>query len=59
MTYRKSPKPEKAGKKPTVWGLGGTNKDLVNLERTTDKPEDADNSIQADTSVSIPISNVT
>ncbi|KAF4530114.1 hypothetical protein B566_EDAN001371, partial [Ephemera danica] len=37
---QKSPKPKKTGKEPTRWDLGGTNKDLVNLERTTDKPED-------------------
>lgn len=48
---RKSPKPEKAGKKPRTWELGGTNKDLVNLERTTDRPEDAVNNIQTDTTV--------
>lgn len=40
--YRKSPKPEKekAGKKPRVWELGGTNKDLEVLDRSKDKPED-------------------
>lgn len=39
---RKSPKPEKekAGKKPRVWELGGTNKDLEVLDRSKDKPED-------------------
>nr|XP_022899959.1 signal recognition particle receptor subunit alpha homolog [Onthophagus taurus] len=39
---KKSPKvvseKEKAGKKPRVWDLGGTNKDLENLERTIIKP---------------------
>ncbi|XP_056639574.1 signal recognition particle receptor subunit alpha homolog [Diorhabda sublineata] len=37
----KSPPMEKAGKKPRIWDLGGTNKDLETLERTTDRPEDA------------------
>lgn len=39
---RKSPRTEKekAGKKPRVWDLGGTNKDLVTLDRSKDKPED-------------------
>lgn len=39
---RKSPKPEKekAGKKPRVWELGGTNKDMEVLDRSKDKPED-------------------
>ncbi|GLV35247.1 Signal recognition particle receptor alpha [Carabus blaptoides fortunei] len=36
----KSPPQEKAGKKPRVWELGGNSKDLANLERTTDRPED-------------------
>lgn len=49
---RKSPKAsEKAGKKPRVWDLGGTNKDLQNLERTTDKPDDAENNFTLDTEV--------
>lgn len=48
---QKSPKPEKAGKKPRTWELGGTNKDLVELERTRDKPEDRDNNIQTDTTM--------
>ncbi|KAK9511919.1 hypothetical protein O3M35_000480 [Rhynocoris fuscipes] len=34
----KSPKPAKEGKKPRVWDLGGTSKDLPELERTKDKP---------------------
>ncbi|XP_018331760.1 signal recognition particle receptor subunit alpha homolog [Agrilus planipennis] len=41
---KKSPKAEKekekAGKKPRVWDLGGSTKDLQTLERTVDKPED-------------------
>ncbi|XP_047099608.1 signal recognition particle receptor subunit alpha homolog isoform X1 [Schistocerca piceifrons] len=43
-TKQKSPKPEKekAGKKPRVWELGGTSRDVANLERTRDKPEDRD-----------------
>lgn len=42
ILFRKSPKPEKekAGKKPRVWELGGTNKDLEVLDRSKDKPED-------------------
>lgn len=40
----KSPKAvtekEKAGKKPRVWELGGSTKDLVVLDRSKDKPED-------------------
>ncbi|XP_055703711.1 signal recognition particle receptor subunit alpha homolog [Phlebotomus papatasi] len=35
----KSPQ-DKAGKKPRVWELGGTNKDLATLDRSKDKPED-------------------
>ncbi|XP_043465364.1 signal recognition particle receptor subunit alpha homolog isoform X2 [Leptopilina heterotoma] len=45
---QKSPKPEKAGKKPRVWELGGTTKDLASLERTRDKPEDENNYVPAD-----------
>lgn len=45
LNCRKSPKTptekEKAGKKPRVWELGGTNRDLPNLDRSKDKPEDA------------------
>uniref|UniRef100_A0A1L8DVM6 Putative signal recognition particle n=1 Tax=Nyssomyia neivai TaxID=330878 RepID=A0A1L8DVM6_9DIPT len=39
---KKSPKSpqDKAGKKPRVWELGGTAKDLVTLDRSKDKPED-------------------
>ncbi|CAG9837989.1 unnamed protein product [Diabrotica balteata] len=37
----KSPPAEKAGKKPRVWDLSGSNKDVDILERTTDRPEDA------------------
>ncbi|XP_012254316.1 signal recognition particle receptor subunit alpha homolog [Athalia rosae] len=48
---QKSPKPEKAGKKPRIWEFGGTNKDLVNLERTKDKPEDMEINIQTDTTI--------
>ncbi|XP_033209961.1 signal recognition particle receptor subunit alpha homolog isoform X2 [Belonocnema kinseyi] len=48
---QKSPKPEKAGKKPRVWELGGTNKDLATLERTKDKPEDEGDYIGADTTL--------
>jgi len=43
----KSPKPAKEGKKPRVWDLGGGTKDLADLDRTRDKPEDGE--IQADT----------
>lgn len=45
----KSPQSEKAGKKPRVWDLGGTTKDIASLERTTDKPQEAH--VQADTEV--------
>ncbi|XP_076683282.1 signal recognition particle receptor alpha isoform X2 [Andrena cerasifolii] len=45
---QKSPKPEKAGKKPRVWELGGTTKDLANLERTKDKPEESGDYVPAD-----------
>lgn len=48
---RKSPKPEKAGKKPRIWELGGTTKDLATLERTKDKPEESGNYVAADTTV--------
>lgn len=49
--FRKSPKPEKAGKKPRVWELGGTSKDLANLERTKDRPEESSDYVAADTTV--------
>ncbi|CAH1110672.1 unnamed protein product [Psylliodes chrysocephalus] len=54
---KKSPKSpsasekEKAGKKPRVWDLGGTNKDLENLERTTDRPEDIRSNFTPDTEI--------
>ncbi|XP_057328116.1 signal recognition particle receptor subunit alpha homolog [Microplitis mediator] len=48
---QKSPKEEKAGKKPRVWDLGGTNKDLPNLERTRDKISDTPVSVQANTAL--------
>lgn len=50
---RKSPKPEKAGKKPRIWELGGTTKDLAGLERTKDKPEESGDYVPADTTVII------
>nr|CAD7258326.1 unnamed protein product [Timema shepardi] len=56
VSVRKSPKPAKEGKKPRVWDLGGNNKDLVNLERTRDKPADGvdhEDNIQPDTTVSL------
>ncbi|KAK6621360.1 hypothetical protein RUM43_011666 [Polyplax serrata] len=34
----KSPKPLKEGKKPRIWDLGGSAKDLGDLDRTKDKP---------------------
>lgn len=39
---KKPPKqtPDKAGKKPRVWDLGGNTRDLPNLDRSKDKPED-------------------
>ncbi|KAL3266672.1 hypothetical protein HHI36_010834 [Cryptolaemus montrouzieri] len=53
---KKSPKSpisekERAGKKPRVWELGGTNKDLEFLERTTDKPEDMKSHFTPDTEI--------
>jgi signal recognition particle receptor subunit alpha len=42
---------EKAGKKPRIWDLGGTNKDLETLERTTDKPEDIKSHFTPDTEI--------
>ncbi|KAF5282191.1 hypothetical protein FQR65_LT02888 [Abscondita terminalis] len=50
---KKSPKPEKekAGKKPRVWDLSGSSKDVQNLERTTDKPEDMQSHYTADTEI--------
>ncbi|XP_043590268.1 signal recognition particle receptor subunit alpha homolog isoform X1 [Bombus pyrosoma] len=45
---QKSQKPEKAGKKPRVWELGGTIKDLAALERTKDKPEESGDYVGAD-----------
>nr|CAD7197341.1 unnamed protein product [Timema douglasi] len=53
-SLKKSPKPAKEGKKPRVWDLGGNNKDLVNLERTRDKPADGvdhEDNIQPDTTM--------
>ncbi|KAG5875102.1 hypothetical protein JTB14_020235 [Gonioctena quinquepunctata] len=47
----KSPQSEKAGKKPRKWDLGGTNKDLEVLERTTDKPEDMRSNFTPDTEI--------
>lgn len=46
----KSPKPAKEGKKPRVWDLGGGTKDLAELDRTKDKPQE-DGEIQAATHV--------
>lgn len=38
---KKTPKEnEKAGKKPRVWELGGDNKDMGNLDRSKDRPDD-------------------
>lgn len=37
----KVPNPEKAGKKPRKWDLGGNSNDLIDLDRSKDKPEDA------------------
>ena len=42
---------EKAGKKPRIWDLGGTNKDLENLERTVDKPVDSERNFTLNTEV--------
>lgn len=47
----KSPQAEKAGKKPRIWDLGGTTKDLQTLERTTDRPEDMKSHFTPDTEV--------
>ncbi|XP_045480182.1 signal recognition particle receptor subunit alpha homolog [Harmonia axyridis] len=53
---KKSPKSptvekERVGKKPRIWELGGTNKDLGSLERTTDKPEDMRSHFTPDTEI--------
>ncbi|ENN83273.1 hypothetical protein YQE_00368, partial [Dendroctonus ponderosae] len=40
---------EKASKKPRVWDLGGTSKDLESLERTVHRPEDAKSHFTPDT----------
>nr|CAD7409872.1 unnamed protein product [Timema poppensis] len=58
MIERKNDEKENknTGKKPRVWDLGGNNKDLVNLERTRDKPADGvdhEDNIQPDTTVSL------
>ncbi|OAD55792.1 Signal recognition particle receptor subunit alpha like protein [Eufriesea mexicana] len=45
---QKSKKSEKAGKKPRVWELSGTIKDLAALERTKDKPEESGDYVPAD-----------
>lgn len=47
----KSPQAEKAGKKPRIWDLGGSTKDLETLERTTDRPEDMKSHFTPDTEV--------
>ncbi|KAL1509715.1 hypothetical protein ABEB36_004411 [Hypothenemus hampei] len=47
----KSPTQERAGKKPRIWDLGGTSKDLQNLERTVDRPEDAKSHFTPDTEI--------
>ncbi|XP_055679233.1 signal recognition particle receptor subunit alpha homolog [Lutzomyia longipalpis] len=46
---KKSPKSpqDKAGKKPRVWELGGTAKDMVMLDRSKDKPEDVKSDFKA------------
>ncbi|GJQ87634.1 putative signal recognition particle, alpha subunit, N-terminal [Trypoxylus dichotomus] len=48
---KKSPKPqsEKAGKKPRVWELSGSPKDLKSLERTVDKPNESQNNFVLNT----------
>lgn len=58
--FRRSPKPisEKATKKPRVWDLGGSTKDVQSLERTTDKPEDIENNYTVNTQVSIKLLKV-
>ncbi|XP_076657686.1 signal recognition particle receptor alpha isoform X1 [Halictus rubicundus] len=48
---QKKNKLEKAGKKPRVWELGGTTKDLATLERTKDKPEEGGDYVAADTTL--------
>jgi signal recognition particle receptor subunit alpha len=45
----KSPKtPDRTGKKPRVWELGGNSKDLENLDRTKDKPVDFESNFTND-----------
>lgn len=50
---KKSPKSpfEKGGKKPRVWDLGGTNRDLASLDRSKDKPEDIKSEFTAENEV--------
>ncbi|XP_059046633.1 signal recognition particle receptor subunit alpha homolog [Achroia grisella] len=45
----KSPKPEERVKQPRVWALGGDSRDLPSLDFSTDKPEDANGTINPDT----------
>ncbi|CAH0755455.1 unnamed protein product [Diatraea saccharalis] len=45
----KSPKNEDRVKQPRVWALGGDTRDLPSLDFSTDKPEDAEDNISADT----------
>ncbi|KAL0829023.1 hypothetical protein ABMA28_003895 [Loxostege sticticalis] len=45
----KSPKNEERVKQPRVWALGGGSRDLPTLDFSTDKPEDAENNVTADT----------
>ncbi|RVE42793.1 hypothetical protein evm_012550 [Chilo suppressalis] len=45
----KSPKNEERVKQPRVWALGGGSRDLPSLDFSTDKPEDAEENINADT----------
>lgn len=42
------PPPEKKGKQARVWELGGNTKDLVVLDRSKDRPEDARSDFRAD-----------
>lgn len=47
---KKSPV-EKTMKKPRVWDLGGSNRDLPNLDRSKDKPEDIQNCFTAENQI--------
>ncbi|CAG9766601.1 unnamed protein product [Ceutorhynchus assimilis] len=50
-TSATSPTQQKKGKAARIWELSGTNKDVQNLERTVDRPEDAKSHFTPDTEI--------